>query len=200
MSAFLVLLTAFILWGGLHSLLASQKTKDWIQHLSPLAGRYYRLFYNFLALVTFLPIMALVDILPDQKIYQLRAPWLDVALVLQALGLALLVIGALQTDIWAFLGLRQILTKKEPESRFVVHGLYRLVRHPLYTAGLLFIWATPLMTRNVLIFNSLTTIYILIGIRFEERKLQREFGEAYRHYQMHTPMLLPRLPWHVKKG
>jgi protein-S-isoprenylcysteine O-methyltransferase Ste14 len=35
------------------------------------------------------------------------------------------------------------------------------------------------------------TVYILIGALFEERKLLREFGEAYAEYRRRTPMLIP---------
>jgi len=71
--------------------------------------------------------------------------------------------------------------------------LYRFVRHPLYTAGLVFIWLTPVMTVNRLVLYLSLTVYILIGAYFEERKLQREFGKEYEDYQIRTPMLFPAL-------
>lgn len=37
------------------------------------------------------------------------------------------------------------------------------------------------------------TIYVWIGIGFEERKLLREFGQAYADYKFHMPMLIPAL-------
>jgi methanethiol S-methyltransferase len=45
----------------------------------------------------------------------------------------------------------------------------------------------------VLAFNLGLTAYLFIGAYFEERKLVREFGEAYRGYQQRTPMFFPRL-------
>lgn len=73
----------------------------------------------------------------------------------------------------------------------VTGGLYRWVRHPLYTAGLVFIWLTPVMTVNLLVLNIGLTIYLVVGAIFEERKLVREFGAAYRDYQENVPMLIP---------
>ena len=62
-----------------------------------------------------------------------------------------------------------------------------------YTFGLLFIWLTPVVTLNSLTVYIGATIYILVGAYFEERKLLREFGEAYAEYKRTTPMLIPGL-------
>ncbi len=75
----------------------------------------------------------------------------------------------------------------------VVHGLYRWVRHPLYTAGLLFIWLTPVMSINLLALNIGLSVYLVVGAIFEERKLLQAFGPAYAEYQQRTPMLVPAL-------
>ena len=39
---------------------------------------------------------------------------------------------------------------------------------------------------------SIITIYTLIGLKWEEKKLEREFGEAYRMYKQQVPMIFPR--------
>jgi protein-S-isoprenylcysteine O-methyltransferase Ste14 len=67
------------------------------------------------------------------------------------------------------------------------------VRHPLYTCGLLIVWLSPVMTWNLLALILGLTVYILVGIHFEERKLRREFGEAYAAYQRRVPALIPGL-------
>jgi protein-S-isoprenylcysteine O-methyltransferase Ste14 len=90
----------------------------------------------------------------------------------------------------AFVGLRQILTDEE-NGKLVTGGLYRFVRHPLYTFGLLILWLTPSMTINSLIFYISLTVYIFVGTYFEERKLLREFGQEYADYKTATPMLIP---------
>ncbi len=76
----------------------------------------------------------------------------------------------------------------------IVTGLYRWVRHPLYTAGLLLIWLTPVMTTSILALNLSLTLYIIVGSRLEERRLLAEFGQAYADYQAAVPGLIPRPP------
>jgi protein-S-isoprenylcysteine O-methyltransferase Ste14 len=98
----------------------------------------------------------------------------------------------MQTGIGSFLGLSQLMGEKQEVSpQLVTSGLYRWVRHPLYTAGLVFIWFTPFMTQNLLALYAGFTLYLVVGASFEERKLLREFGETYIEYRKRTPMLIP---------
>jgi len=54
-------------------------------------------------------------------------------------------------------------------------------------------WLSPSITMNSFIVYVALTLYVLIGIVFEERKLLQEFGNEYAEYKSTTPMLLPRL-------
>jgi len=76
---------------------------------------------------------------------------------------------------------------------FVTPGPYRHVRHPLYVGWLLAFWATPTMTAAHLLFAVMTTAYILIAIRLEERDLGEVYGEMYAEYRRTVPMLVPRV-------
>lgn len=75
----------------------------------------------------------------------------------------------------------------------VARGPYRLVRHPLYAATLLALFAAPTMSRGRLLLAAGFAVYIAIGVRFEERDLVRAHGEAYRAYRERVPGFLPRL-------
>jgi protein-S-isoprenylcysteine O-methyltransferase Ste14 len=91
-------------------------------------------------------------------------------------------------------GLRQsyyaLLGKEMPALRFVTPALYRVVRHPLYVAWLGIFWFTPTMTETHLVFAIITTLYILVGIKLEERDLEDAHPE-YAQYKLKVPALIP---------
>jgi protein-S-isoprenylcysteine O-methyltransferase Ste14 len=189
----MIILLSVAGYGLVHSLLASLWVKAQARRLfGPAADRLYRLVYNGIAVVTFLPLLALPVALPGRTLYRLQPPWSWMALGIQFLAFLTLALGVLQTGAGSFLGLRQLTGPIETAApRLVISGLYRFVRHPLYTAGLAFIWATPVMNTNLLAFYTGLTVYIVVGTLHEEYRLRREFGEAYKAYCRRTPMLIP---------
>jgi protein-S-isoprenylcysteine O-methyltransferase Ste14 len=191
----LVILVSVLVYGIFHSFLASLEVKDWTRRvLGPGVERWYRLAFNFLGVLTFLPVLGLATSLPDRQLYSVPAPWAYLMVAGQLSALILLAIGLKQTGTMSFLGFRQFLeTGKEDEPELVTNGLYRWIRHPLYTAGLAFIWLAPVMTGNLLALNLGITVYLVVGAMYEERKLVRVFGEEYVRYREHTPMLIPGL-------
>ena len=193
----MIIVLAVLIWGVVHSITASLEAKDWTRRaLGNGARRFYRLAFNIFSVISFIPILWLMAVLPDRVLYLIPAPWVYLSVAGQIAAVVLLIVGILQTDTLSFIGLRQLLDEKEPPSLLVTHGLYRWVRHPLYVAGLLFIWLTPVMSINSLIVIISSTIYIIVGALFEERKLGREYGAAYAEYKATTPMLIPGLvPW-----
>jgi protein-S-isoprenylcysteine O-methyltransferase Ste14 len=46
---------------------------------------------------------------------------------------------------------------------------------------------------SLFVSNIVITLYTLIGIRFEEKKLVQEFGPAYEKYKEQVPKLIPAL-------
>jgi len=79
-----------------------------------------------------------------------------------------------------------------PNEAFATPGFYRVVRHPIYAGFVLAFWATPTMTQGHLLLAAGMTVYILIGIRYEERDLVARFGAQYSAYKAKVGMLFPR--------
>lgn len=113
------------------------------------------------------------------------------------LGCVVALVSTFLIDHFELFGLRQVYARLSqravPESRFKTPLLYRYVRHPLYVGLLLSLWSVPVMTAGRLLFALGSSVYILIGIAFEERDLLRLFGERYRAYRGQVGMLIPRV-------
>jgi protein-S-isoprenylcysteine O-methyltransferase Ste14 len=111
--------------------------------------------------------------------------------VLQATGWAIALLSTFLIDHLELFGLRQAFGLRAPQPVFRTPFLYRWVRHPLYFGMLLALWAAPAMSAGHFLLASLLTVYILVGVRYEERDLVRIFGDEYRSYQAAVPMLVP---------
>ncbi len=187
-----IVLAVFV-WGLVHSLLATNKAKEWArQLLGEGQYRFYRLAYNAFAGLSFLPVLAMMFLLPDRTLYLVPVPWSLFMIGGELLAVALLLSAFRQTDIWDFVGTRQLRVKNRP-SGLATLGPYHYIRHPLYSAGMAFIWLLPLMTVNILAVNIALTVYVIIGAAIEERKLRRVFGQEYIEYAAVTPMFIPFL-------
>ena len=113
------------------------------------------------------------------------------------LGWLIMLASTFMIDHFDLSGLRQAFYAMRgaelPGQSFKAPLLYKVVRHPIMLGLLLAFWATPEMTVGHLLFAIMSTIYILIGVQFEERDLIAEFGAIYQRYRRRVPMLLPRL-------
>ena len=193
MRSFVIILLAVFIYSLFHSLLASlwikARARAWFL---PETERWYRLAFNAIAVVSLVPVLALPALLPDRNVYTIPFPWAIINLAILGLAGLALIVGLWQTGLWSFLGIQQFLAPPKPvPPKLVVGGLYRWVRHPLYTAGLVLIWFIPVMTTNLLALNLGLSIYLVVGALFEEHRLLIEYGGAYAEYQKRTPMLIP---------
>ncbi len=93
-------------------------------------------------------------------------------------------------------GLKQIFdnlkNKQTQNPKFQTNYLYKIIRHPIMLGFIIAFWATPLMTAGHLIFAIMTTLYILIAIKYlEEKDLRKFIGKEYEEYQKKVPMFIP---------
>lgn len=86
-----------------------------------------------------------------------------------------------------------VITRERHE--LITHGPYRLVRHPLYTIGLMLYGSLALISGSWFLGTLLVAAFGVLMLRLpkEEAMLEERFGDAYRAYMRATPRFLPRL-------
>ena len=80
------------------------------------------------------------------------------------------------------------------KHRLVTQGLYRLVRHPMYMALLLYAVGQALVLPNYVAGPSYgVAMALLVALRLgpEERMMLEEFGKDYEEYRARTKRLVP---------
>ena len=185
------LLGYWALFSILHSGMATGRFKSFCLNKLGSGFKYYRLFYSIfsffslgLVLAAQFSIESRVLPVPTGISYLAGLPMGIAGLVLMAISI--------RKYFFKLSGVSVLFHDNGPavlESR----GLHKYVRHPLYLGTLLFIWSLflffPLLS-NLLACGAIT-VYVVIGIRLEERKLLLIFGSAYEAYRSRTPMLIP---------
>lgn len=78
-------------------------------------------------------------------------------------------------------------------QQLVVTGPYKLVRHPIYTGGLLAILGTAIVAgvSSALLGFGLTLMGIWIKLQREEAALREHFGPAYEEYSQRVSAVVP---------
>ena len=181
----------FVAWASIHSLLASLKAKGWVERrFGAAVFRYYRAGFVLFAAGTLIPIVWLVFSRPGTILYSVSPPWRYVMTALQAAGAIGLLWTVSITGTADFLGIPGAVGKGG--GRLQTAGPYGYVRHPMYTAGLLAMWFSPVMRLDVLVLFVLMTAYFAVGSIHEELLLLDEFGEDYAVYRRAVPRFIPR--------
>jgi len=192
-SLFLVLL--WLVYFVMHSVLASQKVKKYFEKRMGDAFRYYRLLYNFIAVIGLLGILLYNAFISSHVL--LLAGWLPlvkfIGLTLAIWGVLMLRLAFKKYSLKEFLGITQARKETNTDEKLQTGGILQYVRHPIYSGTLLLIWGFWLFSPTLahLISTVCISIYVLIGMRLEEAKLIAAFGDTYRQYKKSVPALLP---------
>lgn len=83
----------------------------------------------------------------------------------------------------------------EATTRLVKGGIFRYIRHPLYSSLLFLTWGILLkhISLPILIISILSSIFLLITALIDEKECKAYFGEPYRLYMKQTRMFVPFL-------
>jgi len=170
-----------------HSLTASQTCKQLAYGMGLKEPR-YRLFYSLVALITTGVWAWYIHHLPDVTLYQSTSVVWWSLLALQVLGGLIALAAFAPIDGLVFLGLK---TAQDTQDPFVISGIYRWIRHPMYTGAMLILLAMPGQTWNGLNFSLVLCVYFIVGSKFEEKRMIAAHP-AYREYQQNVPAFLFR--------
>lgn len=190
-----ILFFAWVAWCALHSGLVSVQSAGYVERRFPGLSRFYRVLFNAASLATLVPLMLYTAAAGGATVFRWPG-WLQGARwALLGGSLLLFLAGARRYDMLRFLGVRQLAADVGRGGLTAAGGIDRrgilgLVRHPWYLAGMMLVWARDL-TLPDLVVNMVVTCYFVLGAYWEERKLVREFGQAYVYYQQEVSMLVP---------
>lgn len=193
-SAVLINLTLLSLFAIQHSIMARPAFKAWWTKIigKPAERSTYILFSSLILLLLFWkwqPINTVVWQVENKSIAMLL-------IGICALGWIIVLLSTFMISHFELFGLTQIVNnfknRTTPSPTFQTNFLYKIVRHPLMLGFIIAFWATPVMTTGHLLFAVVTTLYILIAVKFlEEKDLRKALGKPYSGYQQRVPMIIP---------
>jgi protein-S-isoprenylcysteine O-methyltransferase Ste14 len=203
MIRYIVLITLWVAWCFLHSFLITPVVTRFIQKHLRKTYQYYRIIYNFIALVSLIPVMIYSFSIKGVPVFYWEGPFRIIQGTLIFSALLFFIGGARQYDIASFIGVRQIRENStcsilNDDCRLNTTGMLGIVRHPWYSGGILIVWARNL-DMSAILTSLVISGYFLIGAYLEERRLLSEFGDQYFDYQQHVSMLFP-LKWLRQKS
>ena len=172
----------------LHSFLAASKVKNFIRQKNPFNARYYRLMYGIVSILGLVPIFYFLAVTRSTFLINQTEVLKYVSMALSTWGVIVIKQSFKSYSIREFLGI-----KNQKEQALIKSGLLKYVRHPLYSGTILLCLGFWLFIPNTLNLISIISIfiYLFIGIKLEEIKLIKEFGEEYTAYQQEVPSIIP---------
>ncbi len=123
-------------------------------------------------------------------------PWLLMSMTSRAVGAALCAAGLLLL-LSAFVSIGsavRIEPEPRPGSELVTRGVYRYLRHPIYTAIVMLVLGLFLRKAaiSVAIAAAVVIVFLVVKVRFEEKVLLARYPE-YAAYKSRTWGLVPWL-------
>ena len=194
-TALLVNIGLIVLFGTQHSIMARASFKKWITRYIPEATE--RATYMLMSGTAAITAIYYWQPLPGTVWSVENTAVQSVLWILYALGWGYLLLSTFVTNHFELMGLRQVYLyfRNKPYTHlpFTRKYMYRYSRHPMMLGILVGMWAIPVMSVTHFIMATLLTLYIAVGVFFEERDLMKRFGETYRNYKKDIATFIPRI-------
>jgi len=200
-AAVLFNLGLMVAFGLQHSVMARPAFKEKWTKLIPAAAE--RSTYVLATGLVLGPVLALWQPM-SKTIWSVSSPALYWALIAVAVaGWAYLFLASFAVNHFELFGLRQVYQhfrgQEITDVPFKERLMYRFDRHPIMTGALIGLWVTPHMRLDHLLFAVMATLYIVIGVFFEERSLRRQWGATYDDYCKRVGSIVPSFSGRTEK-
>lgn len=192
--SYLMLVIFWVLFYLSHSLLASLNIKRKFQAWMGGSYKWYRLLYTLFSGLLFFGIFLYSAAIEPKFLLRPTELTAYLGYMFAAFGTIILMKSFKHLSLKKFAGLRphDDLVSVDP---IVVEGVYKWVRHPIYSGLLLvfmgYFFFQPQLTS--LVHFLMLLAYLPFGIRWEEKKLMEVYGEKYKAYKEDVPALFPRV-------
>lgn len=180
------------LWGAQHTFMASKPFKRWWTKYVP-ASIERSTYLLFVTAMTAILVLFWVPV--GGSLWSVGGIAGAALLVLFFSGWLLTLFATFLINHFHLFGLQQAwqgeTEVENKQTSFVTPVLYKLVRHPMMSGMLISFWSVPEMTVSRLVLNIAFSIYILVGIYYEEKTLVDDLGDEYLAYRKSTASLVP---------
>ncbi len=185
MNGYILISAGWAAYFFLHSLLASEQAKQLLGY-----PKWYRLAYSVLATVLLVPIFLFLATAESAFVFPKNAVTDFLALVFAAYGVIVIKMSFRHYGLKEFVGL-----KNDQQEAFKDAGILSKIRHPIYAGTILLVVGFVLFIPKG--YNVATAcwvfLYLPIGIKLEEKKLIKKYGQQYEDYRKRVPAIFPRL-------
>ncbi len=196
----LKIMVATALYGAFHSALATLFVKRRVTRILGERTRngMYRVFYIAQSLGTFGLFAVYAWRQPYRELYRVRGPLSFLMHLGQAGAMVYATWAARQVGIRRITGLGRLAdwwrgetVEPEPEAQGPALdgeggsnpiGPFAFSRHPLNFVPVVIFWLWPRMNTNLLAFNLVATLYLVLGSVHEEARLRKVYGARYESY------------------
>jgi len=180
-----------------HSVFARLPVRAFVRRIVPI--QLERSAYVWVASLMLIAVCLYWQAVPG-VVWQVSSPWNWAVRLVQLAGIWLTLRSAAVIDGLELAGVRQV---SHPESQiphpaaqtveFKTDGPYGWVRHPIYLGWILVVFSVGTMTMTRLVFATISSVYLLVAIPFEERTIRAQ-SPSYGDYMRRVPRkLIPRV-------